>query len=60
MAGFLDQIEPVTAERYCRCRVWKRYTHVPSEHAKFVRMRLGRKGSRLAQLTERIKAEASP
>ena len=59
MSEFLDKIEPVAAERYCRCRVWKRYTHVPSEHTKLVRMRLSRKGSRLAQLAGRVKQEAA-
>ena len=59
MAEFLGKIEPVAAERYCRCRVWNRYIHVPSEHAKFVRMRLSRKGSRLVQLAERVKVEAA-
>ena len=50
-------IEPVTGERYCRCARWRQFVHVPSEHAKFVRMRLSRRGSRLDQLVERVKRE---
>ncbi len=46
-------------ERYCRCARWRRFLHVPSEHSQLVRMRLSRKGSRLAQFAERVKAEAS-
>lgn len=49
----------MNGERYCHCVRWRRFLHTPSEHAWYIRAQLSRKGSRLAQLVERMKAEAS-
>ena len=36
------KIEPVSGEPYCHCQQWRRYVHVPSEHAQLAENALKR------------------
>ena len=47
----VPKIEPVSGEKYCRCKQWRKMIHVASEHVQLAENALKR-GSKVVHLVD--------